>query len=199
LAAVRPEQRAVREPRWRIEHAQILDAEEIPRFARLGVIASMQASHAITDLYFALSRLGPERLRGAYAWRSLLDKGARIAGGSDAPVEKGDPIVEFYAAAARRDLNGEAAPHWHREQRLTRQEALKMLTEWAAYAAFQEQRRGVIRAGMSADLTVLSGDIMTLPEQEILNVRAVMTIVGGRVAWAESTREVSRSNDSKQQ
>src|SRR5262249_37671813 len=104
LAAVPVNQRAVAEPRWRIEHAQILSPADIPGLARLGVMASMQPSHAISDLFFAPSRLGPDRLGGAYAWRSLLDSGAVVAAGTDAPVEKGDPLVEFYAAVARRSL-----------------------------------------------------------------------------------------------
>jgi hypothetical protein len=176
-------ERKIAEPRWRIEHAQILDPAEIPRFAKLGIIPSMQASHAITDLYFAKRRLGDARLAGAYAWRSLLDSGARIAGGSDAPVEKGDPIVEFYAAVARQDLRGQSEDHWHREQRVSREEALKMLTLWAAYATFEEETRGSIAEGNWADLTVLSQDIMTVEESRIPQTRCEMTIVAGQVAY----------------
>ncbi len=110
--------------RWRIEHAQIIDGADIPRFARLGVIASMQPSHAIGDLHFAPARLGSERLGGAYAWRSLLASGAVVSGGSDAPVEVGDPRIEFYAAASRRDLAGYQGANWHPEQALMRPQAL---------------------------------------------------------------------------
>src|SRR5262249_23417644 len=113
FANVPVSQRAVAEPRWRIEHAQVLNPADIPRLARLGVIASMQPSHAISDLYFAPSRLGPDRLSGAYAWRSLLDSGAVIAGGTDAPVEKGDPLIEFYAAVTRKSPEGFADASWH--------------------------------------------------------------------------------------
>ena len=141
----------------------------------------MQASHAITDFHFAKSRLGAARLRGAYAWRSMIDAGSIIAGGSDAPVEKGDPMVEFYAAVARKDLNGFSADYWHPEESLTRQEALKTLTLWPAYAAFEEDVRGTIEAGKWADLTILSKDIMTIPEDEIPGTECVMTIVAGRV------------------
>lgn len=176
-------QRAIADPRWRVEHAQILDAADLPRFAKLEVIPSMQASHAITDLHFALRRLGRDRLKGAYAWRSLVDSGVMIPGGSDAPVEKGDPIVEFYAAAVRKDLDGSAGEHWHREERLEREEALKMLTAWAAYATFQEEKRGMIEVGTWADLTLLSQDILTVPEEEILKTKIELTVVNGRIVY----------------
>ena len=184
FAAVPVKQRAVAEPRWRIEHAQILNPADIPRFARLGVIASMQPSHAIGDLYFAPSRLGPERLAGAYAWHSLLDSGAIVAAGTDAPVEKGDPLIEFYAAVARRSLQGFADANWHLEQRVSRAQALKMLSLSPAYAAFQEKERGSIEPGKLADFTVLSSDIMTIPEAQILRTHVLMTIIGGEVVYA---------------
>jgi len=184
FAAVPIPERAVAEPRWRIEHAQILSPADIPRFARLGVIASMQPSHAIGDLYFAPSRLGPERLAGAYAWRSLLDSGAIVAAGTDAPVEKGDPLIEFYAAVARRSLQGFADVNWHLEQRVSRAQALRMLSLSPAYAAFQEKERGSIEPGKLADFTVLSSDIMTIPEAQILRAHVLMTIIGGEVVYA---------------
>ena len=130
-------ERAVPEPRWRIEHAQHLTAEDIPRFAALGVIASIQPSHAIGDLHFAARRLGLERLRYAYAWRDLLDAGAIVIGGSDAPVEVGDPRIEFHAAITRTDLDGYSGPGWHPEQAFTPEEAVQLFTEWPAYAAFE--------------------------------------------------------------
>jgi len=184
FAAVPVSERAVAEPRWRLEHAQILSPADIPRFARLGVIASMQPSHAISDLFFAPARLGVARLGGAYAWKALLDTGAVVAGGSDAPVEKGDPLVEFYAAVSRRSLQGFADENWHRELRLSRPEALKMFSLAPAYAAFQEKDRGSVEAGKLADFTVLSADIMTVPEPQILTSHVVMTIVGGEVVYA---------------
>jgi predicted amidohydrolase YtcJ len=176
-------ERPVGEPRWRIEHAQILSPTDIPRFAQLGVIASMQPSHAISDLVFAPSRLGPERLKGAYAWRSLLDTGAIVVAGSDAPVENGDPIIEFYAAVARRSIHGFADENWHLEQRVSRTQALKMLSIWPAYAAFQEHERGSIEVGKMADFTVFSDDIMSIPELAILHARVVMTVIGGKVVY----------------
>ncbi len=169
--------------RWRIEHSQILDPADIPRFAKLGVIASMQPSHAIGDLYFAPARLGPDRLVGAYAWKSLLDSGAVICAGSDAPVEKGDPLIEFYAAVARRDLKGFAGPDWGLNQRVSREQALRMLTWAPAYAVFREGELGTLEVGKRADVTAFSKDIMTVPEADILKARAVLTIVEGRVVY----------------
>jgi hypothetical protein len=172
---------ALRAARWRIEHAQVIDPADVRRFAAMGVIASMQPSHAISDLHFASSRLGSERLAGAYAWRSLLDSGAIIAAGSDAPVERGDPLIEFYAACHRHDLNGFAGPDWHLEQRVSRAEALRMLTWGGAYAAFGEAERGTIEIGKRADLSVFSADLMTVEPAEIPRARAVLAMVDGRV------------------
>ncbi|MCH8081148.1 MAG: amidohydrolase [Proteobacteria bacterium] len=183
FAAVPADQRAIAEPRWRDEHAQILNLADIPRFAELGVIPSMQPSHAIGDLHFAPERLGLERLSGAYAWRLLIDAGAIIAGGTDAPVERGDPRVEFYAAVARKDLSGFSGQGWHPELAVSREEALKMFTIWPAYAAFMEDDLGTIEAGKLADFTVFSGDIMTIPEAEILEVEVVMTVVDGKIIY----------------
>jgi predicted amidohydrolase YtcJ len=183
FAAVPPAERKVAEPRWRIEHAQVLDAADLPRFAALGVIASMQPSHAISDLYFAPARLGPERLKGAYAWRSLIDSGAVVAAGTDAPVERGDPIQEFYAATVRRSLDGFDDDDWHREERVSRAAALRMLTSAPAYAAFEERDRGTLEVGKLADFTVLSQDLMTVPEEKLLDTRVVMTVIGGEIAF----------------
>lgn len=169
--------------RWRIEHSQILHVEDIPRFKSLGVIPSMQPSHAIGDLYFAPDRLGPDRLAGAYAWRALIDAGSIIAGGSDAPVEQGDPRVEFYAAVARKDLKGNSGEGWHPEQAVTREEALKMFTLWPAMASFQEKDLGTIEPGKLADFTGFSGDIMKIPEAEILTVEPAITVVSGKVVY----------------
>lgn len=183
--AVPPNERKIAEPRWRIEHAQILDLADLPRFAKLGVIPSMQPSHAISDLFFAPSRLGMDRLTGAYAWQSLLRSGAIIPGGSDAPVERGEPIIEFYAAVARKSMKGESGEGWHPEQAVSREDALKMFTIWPAYAAFEEKDKGSIAVGKLADFTVLSQDIMKIPEPEILNIRAEITIVGGEIIFAD--------------
>ena len=181
--AVPPEQRKVREPRWRVEHAQIVNPADIPRFAKLGVIPSMQPSHAISDLHFAPSRLGLKRLEGAYAWQSFIKSGSIVPGGSDAPVERGEPMIEFYAAVARKDQRGYSGEGWHPEQALSREQALKMFTIWPAYAAFEEDRKGTIETGKLADLTVLSADIMKITESEILKTRCVMTVVGGQTVY----------------
>jgi predicted amidohydrolase YtcJ len=181
LRNVPPAQRAVLEPRFRIEHAQVVRAADIPRFAELDVIASMQPSHAIGDLHFAPARLGEVRLDGAYAWRTLLDSGAVVVGGSDAPVERGDPLIEYYAAVARRDLKGFTGPGWHPEEALDRRAALKLFTAWPAYARFAEAELGTIAVGKRADLTVFSVDLITAPVADIPKGRALMTVVDGRV------------------
>lgn len=185
FAAVPPGERAPADPRWRVEHAQVIARSDIPRFAELGVIASMQPSHAIGDLHFAPARLGQDRLKSAYAWMSLVKSGAMIAGGSDAPVEAGSPGIEFYAAVARRDLKGFSGPGWHEEEALDRATALKLFTIWAAHAAFQDTELGTIEPGKRADFTVLSADIMTIPESEIPKVRALMTVIGGEIVHRE--------------
>jgi predicted amidohydrolase YtcJ len=183
--AVPPNERKIAQPRWRIEHAQIVDLADLPRFAKLGVIPSMQPSHAISDLFFAASRLGMDRLGGAYAWQSFLKSGAIIPGGSDAPVERGEPMIEFYAAVARKSIKGESSEGWHPEQAVSREQALKMFTIWPAYAAFEENDKGSIEVGKLADFTVLSNDIMKIPEPEILKTHCVMTIIGGEIEFED--------------
>ena len=183
--AVPPNERKIAEPRWRIEHAQILHPADLPRFAKLGVIPSMQPSHAISDFFSAPSRLGMDRLTGAYAWQSLLRSGCIIPGGSDAPVERGEPMIEFYAAVARKSVKGFSGEGWHPEQAVSREQALKMFTIWPAYAAFEEKDKGSIAVGKLADFTVLSQDILKIPEPEILNTRAEITIVGGEIIFAD--------------
>lgn len=178
-----PEQRAIKNPRWRIEHSQIIEPNDIPRFAELGVIPSMQPSHAIGDLHFAPNRLGKDRLSGAYAWRALIDSGSIIAGGSDAPVEVGDPRIEFYAATQRKDLKGFSNEDWNPKQKVTPQEALKMFTAWPAYAAFQESLTGTIEVGKAADITVFETDLMTSSGPEIQRSKPVLTMVNGRLAF----------------
>lgn len=171
----------VADRRWRIEHAQIVAPEDVPRFHKLRVIASMQPSHAIGDLYFAPARLGEARLKEGYAWKSLLKSGAVVTGGTDAPVEKGDPLIEFYAAAYRHALNGYAGPDWHLEETLTRPEALNLFTRAPAYAGFREREMGMLAPGRRADVSVFSADLMTAPFAEIPKARATLTIVAGQV------------------
>lgn len=167
--------------RWRIEHAQILRPSDYHWFEHLPIIASMQPSHAIGDLHFAPARLGDARLDGAYAWHSLVDLGVIVVGGSDAPVERGDPLIEFYAAVARADLEGFQGPDWRPGEAVDRATALKMFTLWPAYASFRETELGTIEVGKRADFTAFSVDLMTAPAADILNGRAVLTVVDGVV------------------
>jgi predicted amidohydrolase YtcJ len=186
LKAVPGAQRKVGDPRWRVEHAQIVNPLDIPRFVKLGIIPSMQPSHAIGDLFFAPSRLGFDRLKGAYAWESFIKSGVVVPGGSDAPVERGEPMIEFYAAVARKDQKGFSTTGWHPEEAVTRAQALKMFTLWPAYAAFEEKLRGTVETGKLADLTILSADIMTIPELEILKTQCVMTVINGEVVFEKN-------------
>jgi len=167
--------------RWRIEHAQHLRLEDIPRFAELGVVASMQGVHCTSDAPFVETRLGEVRAReGAYVWRSLLEAGALVTNGTDAPVEDVDPLPSFHATVTRRLANGE---QFYPDQRLTRVEALRTYTLDCAKAAFEEHLKGSLTPGKLADVTVLSKDILTVPEQEILDARVELTIVGGELLY----------------
>ncbi len=170
-----------RDRRWRVEHAQHLHPDDIPRFAGLGVIASMQAVHCTSDGPWVPDRLGEGRTaEGAYVWRKLIDSGAVVTNGTDAPVEDVDPIASFHAAVSRRLENGEV---FGADQRMTREEALRSYTIDAAYSAFEEDQKGSLEVGKFADVTVLSRDIMTVPEEQIRDTEVVYTIVGGRVAY----------------
>jgi predicted amidohydrolase YtcJ len=169
--------------RFRVEHAQILNHDDIPRFQKLGVIPSMQAVHQTSDMYWAGSRLGVTRLQGAYAWRSLLATGIVVPNGSDFPVEAVNPLLSFHSAVARQDAENWPAGGWYPEQRMTRDEALKSMTIWPAYAAFQEASMGSLSAGKLADFVVLDRDIMTIPEQDILGTQVVATYIGGRAVY----------------
>ncbi|MBL0968859.1 MAG: amidohydrolase [Brevundimonas sp.] len=165
--------------RWRIEHAQVLRPSDYAYFANLPIIASMQPSHAIGDLHFAPARLGDRRLDGAYAWHSLTDMGVIVVGGSDAPVERGAPLIEFYAAVARRDLQGFQGPDWRPQEAVDRATALKMFTLWPAYASFRETELGTIEVGKRADFTAFDVDLMTAPFADIPNGKATLTVVDG--------------------
>lgn len=169
--------------RWRIEHAQILRPSDYHWFKDLPIIASMQPSHAIGDLHFAPARLGDARLDGAYAWHSLADLGVIVVGGSDAPVERGAPLIEFYAAVARRDLSGFQGPDWRPDEAVDRATALKMFTLWPAYASFREDELGTIEVGKRADFTAFSVDLMTAPFAEIPQGHATLTVVDGVVVY----------------
>lgn len=170
--------------RWRIEHAQIVADTDLPRFAKLGVIASMQPSHAIGDLFFAPARLGKDRLHEGYRWNDFLKAGVVVAAGSDAPVEVGDPRIEFYAAVYRHSLDGFANEDWRLDEAVTRAQALKMLTLAPAYAAFREKELGTLEAGKKADLTAFDQDLMTIAPKAILTAKPVLTIVDGKVVFS---------------
>jgi len=170
-------------PRWRIEHSQNIKPVDQRRFVELDVIPSMQPSHAIGDLHFAVDRLGLERINDAYAWRNLIDQGLIIAGGTDAPVEIGDPRIEFYAVVARKDVDGYHGEGWNLDQRLSRLEALKMFTIWPAIASFEEDIKGTIEVGKLADFSVFDQDLMHIPELKILESENILTVVDGRVVY----------------
>jgi len=170
-----------RDRRWRIEHAQHLNPDDVGRFADLGVVAAMQPVHCTSDAPWVPQRLGPERARaGAYVWRDLLDSGAVIVAGTDAPVEPLDPMANFRAAVTRRTSDGSV---FYREQAMTREEALASMTRDAAWGAFEEPVKGTLEVGKLADVTVLSADPLTVPEEQLGSIRAVATVVGGRVAY----------------
>ena len=173
----------VADHRFRIEHAQIVNSEDIPRFAKLGVIPSMQASHQTSDMYWAGNRIGPVRLLGAYAWRSLLNSGVIIPNGSDFPVERVNPLISFHAAVARQDANDYPAGGWFPEQRMTRDEALKSMTIWPAYASFMEKEVGSLEPGKLADFVILDQDIMRVPNEMILRARVLATYLGGKPVY----------------
>ena len=169
--------------RFRIEHAQVISPEDIPRFARLGVIPSMQASHQTSDMRWAEVRVGPQRIRGAYSWRSLLNTGVVIPNGSDFPVEEVNPLISFHSAVTRQDATNWPAGGWYPDQVMTRDEALRAMTIWPAYAAFQEKELGSLTPGKYADFVVLDRDIMRVPPAEILGTRVISTYLGGKSVY----------------
>jgi predicted amidohydrolase YtcJ len=167
--------------RWRVEHAQHIDPADIPRFGSLGVIPAMQGIHATSDAPYVLARLGPQRAEaGAYVWQKLMKTGAIIANGTDVPVERIDPMANFHATIARRTTDGSI---FYGDQKMSREEALKSMTWNGAYAAREESLKGSLAVGKLADITVLSKDIMTIPEDQIVSTTAVYTIVGGKVGY----------------
>ena len=175
--------------RWRLEHAQIIPPEDQDRIASMKVTLSMQPSHAIGDLNFAPARLGQDRLATAYPWQPLIERGITLVAGSDAPVEVGDPRIEFYAAITRKRLDGSSGQGWHPEFAVSREDALNMFTIWPAYSAFQEQHRGSIELGKRADLSVFDTDFMTADPAEILEAKTIMTMVDGRITYAQPSAQ----------
>jgi hypothetical protein len=174
----------VKDHRFRIEHAQHLHPNDIPRFGQLGVLPAMQAIHMSSDRPWAIERLGEKRINeGAYMWQSLLKSGAKIINGTDAPVEPVNPIPSFYASVTRKTLKGEPEGGYEPEEKMTREQALRSYTLDAAYGAFEENIKGSIEVGKLADFTILSSDIMKVSEIDILKTEVIMTIVGGKIVF----------------
>ncbi|HTA40767.1 MAG TPA: amidohydrolase [Candidatus Acidoferrales bacterium] len=171
------------DPRFRIEHAQVIALDDIPRFAKLGIIPSMQSTHQISDMAWAQARLGPDRIQGAYAWRRLLDTGVIIANGTDAPVEAVSTLRTFHAAVTRQNESNVPPGGWYPDQRMTREEALKSMTIWAAHANFQEKILGSITPGKYADFVVMDRDWLTVPPEEIMGTRIQSTYLSGKRAY----------------
>ena len=180
------------EARFRLEHSQVLRLQDIERMARLGIIASMQPTHATSDMPWAGDRVGKRRLEGAYAWRKVLNAGGRLALGSDFPVESADPRLGLYAAVTRQDLQGNPPGGWLPGERLTREEALRGFTLDAAWSLFLDQEVGSLEVGKRADLTVFARDPMTVPEIEIPRAEIDYTLVDGRVVYERAERGSGR-------
>jgi len=169
--------------RFRVEHLQVISPPDVPRLISHGIIASMQPTHATSDMPWAERRLGPERVKGAYAWRTVLNAGGRLALGSDFPVEDVNPFFGLYSAVTRQDHEGNPPGGWYPNQRLTLAEAIRGFTKDAAYAAFEENSRGTIEPGKLADLTIVDGDLPTMPPAQLYKAKVRYTIVGGEVVY----------------
>ena len=174
-----------RDSRHRDEHTQTVQLSDIPRFAKLGVIPSMQPTHCISDKLFYEKRVGYERCRGTYAWRSLTDAGSMLAFGTDYQVEPLNPMEGLYAAVTRKDRMGEEGEGWFPEQKLTMQEAIKYYTLGSAYAQFMDDRKGMLKPGYLADIVIVDRDLLTIPESEIMKTKVDYTIVGGKVVYCK--------------
>ena len=175
------------DPRLRIEHFQILTLDDIQRAIDMGVLPSMQTTHATSDMLMAEDRIGTERIKGAYAWRTIIDKGSIILNGTDAPVELVNPYHSLYAAVTRKSRLGEPPEGWHPDQCMTREEALRSYTCWAAFGEFNEDLKGTLEVGKLADFVVLDRDYMTCPEEDIKDIQALLTVSGGEVVYTRDT------------
>jgi predicted amidohydrolase YtcJ len=171
--------------RFRVEHAQIIAPEDFEKFRKYSVLASMQPTHATSDMPWAADRVGPVRIKGAYAWQTLMKMGVHVPSGSDFPVEDANPIQGFYAAVTRQDHAGKPAGGWFPDQKMTREEALRSWTLEGAYAAFEEKTKGSLEPGKLADFIMLSDDVMTIPEAAVWKSRVKLTVVGGKVVYQE--------------
>jgi predicted amidohydrolase YtcJ len=171
--------------RFRVEHAQIVSVDDIPLFQKYSIIASMQATHATSDMRWAEQRIGPKRIAGAYAWQRFLRLGVAVANGSDFPVEKPDPMPGFYASVTRQDAEGQPNGGWMADQVMTREQALESWTLAGAYAAFEEKDKGSLEVGKLADFIILSKDIMKVAPAEILGTKVTTTVLGGRIVYTQ--------------
>jgi hypothetical protein len=171
--------------RFRIEHAQIIAPVDFEKFRKFSVIASMQPTHATSDMPWAADRVGPDRIEGAYAWQTLMKMGVHLPSGSDFPVESPNPIWGFYSAVTRMDHEGKPAGGWFPNQKMTREEALRSWTVEGAYAAFEESKKGSLEPGKLADFIMLSDDVMTMPETDIWKTHVKLTVVGGKIVYQE--------------
>jgi predicted amidohydrolase YtcJ len=177
---------ATAEDRFRVEHFQVVAPSDFPRLAQHGIIASMQPTHATSDMPWAEARVGPERIKGAYAWRTVLNSGARLALGSDFPVEFVNPFFGLYSAVTRQDQQGKPAGGWYPDQKLTLAEAVRGFTSDAAYAAFEEPSRGTIEPGKLADLTIVEGDLYAAQQSQLFATKVRYTVVGGEVVYSNA-------------
>tara|TARA_B100000959_G_C14950875_1_gene611847 strand:- start:1247 stop:2083 length:837 start_codon:yes stop_codon:yes gene_type:complete len=169
--------------RWRIEHAQMVQDEDIPKFINNGIIPSMQPSHCTSDMRWMDDRIGKERFNRISRWKTFIDSGCKIPGGSDCPIEEGNPLFEYYAAITRQNHEGYPENGWESQECVSRLDALKMFTTWAAYGEFAEHRRGKIRPGFDADLTFLSNDLINCKPKEILEIDVLGTMVAGNFVF----------------
>jgi predicted amidohydrolase YtcJ len=172
--------------RWRIEHAQVIDPADFHLFGDYSIVPSVQPTHATSDMYWAEERLGAERMQGAYAYKSLLEQNGWLADGSDFPVESINPLFGFYAATARKDQAGYPEGGFLSDQALSREEALRAMTIWAARAGFEEHLKGSIEPGKLADLVITGTDLMTAPEKELFKIEVQSTYSGGTLVYGQN-------------
>jgi len=169
--------------RWKIEHSQIVGLEDVDKFGKYNIVASVQPTHATSDMYWAKDRLGEPRVKTAYTFKDLLDQNGYIALGSDFPVENINPMYGFHSAVARQDNNNWPEGGWQPENKLSREEALRGMTIWAAYSNFEENEKGSIEVGKLADFVTTEKDLMTIPESELRNLKVTSTFVAGKKVY----------------
>ena len=169
--------------RWRIEHAQVVSPADFSKFAQFHIIPSIQPTHATSDMYWAENRLGTDRMKGAYAYHTLLGQYGKLALGSDFPVEHFNPLYGFHAAVARVDKNGVPAGGFQMNNAITREQALRGMTIWAAFSCFQEKKRGSIERGKDADFVILDEDIMTVPDNQLRDIKTLRTVIAGQTVF----------------